>query len=131
MTPRSKRALRRAGDPWRTTALVWLFGLWSSFLGADPPVPRAAWCDLRGPALVPLDEASARQLRALPGIGSGRARDLIEAGQRRGAALELSDWASLPGLGAKTLAVVRRQLAARGSPGLSRPPGGPRASRGP
>ena len=133
MTSRAMGAQRRAGDPWPTTLGLWLVLLWSGPLAgllagplavrwgapwapaAQPAAQPAAgaWCDLRAPAAVPLSEASPRQLRALPGIGRGRARALVEAGQRRGAPLGLADWGALPGLGPQTLAEVRRHLEAR------------------
>lgn len=137
MTSKAMGAQRRAGDPWPTTLGLWLVLLWGGPLagllagplavrwgasgasaaqpGAQPAAQPAAgaWCDFRAPAAVPLSEASPRQLRALPGIGQGRARALVEAGQRRGAALGLADWGALPGLGPQTLAEVRRHLEAR------------------
>jgi hypothetical protein len=120
------RARRRAGEPWAATLGPWLMLSWVGLLSEPPFQPRfepearsadsvaATWCDDRAPEAVPLEEASPRQLRALPGIGRGRARALIEAGQRRGAALELADWSALPGLGGRTLDEVRRALEARG-----------------
>lgn len=127
-----KAAERRRGDAWRATIGLLLFLSWLELLGpqlanlqrsllvaagvADcgpSGEGSAAWCDSRSPGSVPLPAANARQLRALPGIGRGRARELVELGQRRGAALELDDWSVLPGLGGRTLDGVRRYLEAR------------------
>jgi hypothetical protein len=120
----------RGADPWLATVALGLGLLWldqvagdgaggGAFDGAVDGASAGAsggatWCDLRPVDAVPPGEANARQLRALPGIGRGRARDLIEAGQRRGAPVPLADWAALSGIGAGTVAEVRRFLQAGG-----------------
>ena len=111
-------ARRRAGDSWAATLGPWLvllwIGLWRGLYPSPANPATATWCDGRPPAAVSLERSTPRQLRALPGIGRGRARSLVEAGHGRGAALELADWSSLPGLGGRTLTEVRRALEARG-----------------
>jgi hypothetical protein len=68
-----------------------------------------------------LERGPARDLRALPGIGDGRARALVEARWRRGPQdppLLLRD---LPGLGPAVEAAVRAFLAPHGAGGTDSP----------
>lgn len=79
-----------------------------------PELPT--WFDSRPLEAESIESAGPRLLRALPGIGAGRARAIVELGFERGAAVGLDDWESVPGIGGATVARVRRMWALEGGP---------------
>lgn len=79
-------------------------------LGSPPPGPL----DPRAPG-AHLDGFAARELRALPGIGRGRAQRVVAQRAERGGHLALADWTAIDGVGPTTVDRLRADLERAGA----------------
>ena len=87
---------------------------------ATEVAPRAA--DLLFAGRLDLNQASAADLEALPGIGPARAEAIVRLRQERGRFVVLEELLDVPGIGPKTLERLRPRLQLTADPGIPQPP---------